>query len=75
MAPVTIDVFSSGNPTDTAMLFCPDAANANKATITNADILVTSPDTETHCNKAAASVKMACMSVEEISHARRRAEE
>lgn len=75
IAPVTIDVFSSGKPTVTAMLFCPDAANANKATITSADILVTSPGTVTHCNKAAASVKMAWMSVEEMSHARRRAEE
>ena len=75
MAPVTIDVSSSGRPTVTAMLFCPDAANASNATITSADILVTSPGMVIHCNKAAASVGMAWISVEEISHARRRAEE
>jgi hypothetical protein len=59
MAPVTIDVFSSGRPTVTAMLFCPDAANANRAMIISADMLVISPGAVAHCNKAATSVRMA----------------
>jgi hypothetical protein len=74
MAPVTIDVFNSARPTVIAILFCPDAANAKKATMTRDDALVTFPGTVTHCNKAATSVKMAWTSVEEISHARRLAE-
>jgi hypothetical protein len=59
MAPVTIDVFSSAKPTVIAMLFCPDAAKASKATMTRDDALVTFPGTVTHCKKAATSVKMA----------------
>jgi hypothetical protein len=59
LAPVTIDVFSSARPTVIAMLFCPDAAKANKATMTRDDALVTFSGTVTHCNKAAMSVKMA----------------
>jgi hypothetical protein len=74
MAPVTIEVFSSARPTVIAMLSCPDAAKANKATMTRDDALVTFPGTVTHCNKAVTSVRVAWTSVEEISYARRRAE-
>jgi hypothetical protein len=74
MAPVTIEVFSSARPAVIAMLSCPDAAKANKATMTRDDALVTFPGTVTHCNKAVTSVRVAWTSVEEISYARRRAE-
>ena len=75
MAPVTLDVFSSARPTVTAILFCPDAANASRATIVNADMVKISSGDVIHCSKAATSIKMAWKSVDESSHARRRAEE
>lgn len=59
IAPVTMDVFSSARPTVTAMLLCPDAANANRATIISAGTLVISPAAVTDCNEAAESTRIA----------------
>lgn len=72
IAPVTIVVFRSAKPTVTAMLVCPDAAKASRATIIKAEALVISADGEAQRNRHDAKIRIAWMRVVESSQRRLR---
>jgi hypothetical protein len=57
MAPVTIVVFSSGKPTVTARLVCPDAAKVKRPTTIRAEALVRPSDVEVQHKQAAKNIK------------------
>lgn len=69
IAPVTIVVFSSANPTVVARLICPEAAHERSATIVRARTLPVSLGLRI-CNDAAAKINAACTAVVNSSQLR-----
>jgi hypothetical protein len=63
-------VFSSAKPTVTAILVCPDAANARSATTIIAGILVTSFGVEAQLSRLTVRIRPVCIRLVEINHAR-----
>jgi hypothetical protein len=65
-------VFSSGKPTVTARLVCPDAAKAKWPTTTRAEALVRSFEVEVQHKQAARNIRAVCIRFVESNQERLR---